>query len=104
MLDLVSRPDVCAALHGPLVQGYALDALEAVGGTPLDPEHAAAFLGAALGAPATDRRGVGAGTHLDVANSLVAGSGLVSDGELVQLSAFAAQAPTTRIRRPSRRR
>ena len=28
VLDLVSRPDVFAVLHGPLVQGYALDALE----------------------------------------------------------------------------
>src|SRR5204863_9850877 len=28
ILDLVSRADVFAALHGPLVQGYALDALE----------------------------------------------------------------------------
>ena len=31
VLDHVSRPDVFAALHGPLVQGYALDALEAGG-------------------------------------------------------------------------
>ena len=29
VLDHVSRPDVFSALHGPLVQGYALDALEA---------------------------------------------------------------------------
>ena len=29
VLDLVSRPECFAALHGPLVQGYALDALEA---------------------------------------------------------------------------
>ena len=31
VLDWVGRADVFAALHGPLVQGYALDALE-VGG------------------------------------------------------------------------
>ena len=29
VLDRVSRPDVWAALHGPIVQGYALDALDA---------------------------------------------------------------------------
>ena len=36
VLDYVSRPDVFAVLHGPLVQGYALDALEATTPTALD--------------------------------------------------------------------
>ena len=36
----MSRPEVYAALHRPLVQGYALDALEATEGEP--PELSAA--------------------------------------------------------------
>jgi hypothetical protein len=104
VMDMVSRSDVWAALHRPLVQGYALDALEAEPAPAPDPTLAAAFLGAAIGTPVTERAGVGAGVHLDVANALLAGSGLALERELLQLSVFATDTPRTRIRRPSQRR
>jgi hypothetical protein len=104
VMDMVSRSDVWAALHRPLVQGYALDALEASPAPAPAPEIAAAFLGAAIGTPASERAAVGLGTHIDVSNSVLAGSGLALERELVQLSVFATDAPRARIRRPSQRR
>jgi hypothetical protein len=59
VLDMVSRSDVWAALHRPLVQGYALDALESRNTTSPDPAVAAAFLAAIAGAPVTGRPAVG---------------------------------------------
>src|SRR3954452_7435782 len=51
VLDHVSRPDVYAALHAPLLQGYALDALEAGDAAPpADADAAAAFLALILDA------------------------------------------------------
>jgi len=96
VLDYISRPAVYATLHGPLVQGYALDALD----SQLDdePDHeaddSAADLGTARGFTllATDalianrRPGVGLGEEVRFAANGVTGSGLVHDDELVQLS------------------
>jgi hypothetical protein len=88
VLDMVSRPDVWAGLHRRLVQGYALDALEA---TPAGvPESAHAFLDAALKAPVSERPGVGAGVQVDVAGRRCSGRGLAFEHELLQLSVFAA--------------
>ncbi|MDP9385249.1 MAG: hypothetical protein M3P50_08460, partial [Actinomycetota bacterium] len=62
VLDHVSRPDVFAGLHAPLLQGYALDALEAQGAPEApDAERAAAFLGQVLGARTSERDGIGLG-------------------------------------------
>jgi hypothetical protein len=107
VIDMVSRADVWTALHGPLVQGYALDALDAPG-LDLLPETAGlaiaeAFLDAAVAASVTERAGVGIGVQVEVANRLLAGSGLALDGELLQLSVFANDTPRTRVRRPSQR-
>ena len=104
VMDMVSRSDVWAALHRPLVQGYALDALEPKPASAPEATIAAAFLGAAIGTPATERPGVGLGVQLDVANPMLAGSGLALEGELLQLSVFATDTPRARIRRPSQRR
>jgi hypothetical protein len=104
VMDMVSRSDVWAALHRPLVQGYALDALEAKPAPAPESTIAAAFLGAAIGTPVTERAGVGLGVQVDVANPLLAGSGLALERELLQLSVFATDTPRARIRRPSRRR
>jgi ARG/rhodanese/phosphatase superfamily protein len=104
VMDMVSRPDVWAALHRPLVQGYALAALEAAPTAAPEPAVAAAFLGAAIGTPVTERAGIGCGVNVDVANSLLAGSGLALEDELLQLSVFAGATPRARIRRPSERR
>jgi len=116
VLDHVSRPDVFAALHAPLVQGYALDALENSNGTdaPSRPgtRTAEAFLRHVLRARITEHDGIGLGRDLRFAQTRVAGAGLVVGDELVQLTAFPqdapgdsdGEAPAARIKRPSRRR
>jgi hypothetical protein len=117
VLDHVSRPDVFAALHAPLVQGYALDALENGHGTRVSTrpgtQTAAAFLRHVLQARITEHDGIGLGRDVRFAQTRVAGAGLVVGDELVQLTAFPEDAPetttstgatTARIRRPSRRR
>ena len=115
VLDHVSRPEVFAALHGPLLQGYALDALEqeARPDTPgsRSLEAAEAFLERILNVHITEHDGIGLGRDIRFAETRVAGAGLVAGNELVQLTAFPQDeaasgntAAATRIRRPSRRR
>jgi len=116
VLDHVSRPEVFAALHAPLVQGYALDALEhaALLDAPAPPptRAAAAFLRRVLRARITEHDGIGLGRDVRFAQTRVAGAGLVVGDELVQLTAFPqdeagdanGEMPVARIRRPSRRR
>lgn len=97
VLDHVSRADVFAALHGPLVQGHALDALEH--GTTIDAAarpgtHTAdAFLRHVLCARITEDDGIGLGRDVRFAQTRVAGAGLVVGIELVQLTAFMALLP-----------
>ena len=116
VLDHVSRPDVFAALHAPLVQGYALDALEH--DTTLDAATrpgmptSEAFLRHVLRSRISEHDGIGLGRDVRFAQTRVAGAGLVVGDELVQLTAFPEEpagdalgdAPAARIRRPSRRR
>lgn len=89
VLDYVSRPDAFAALHGPLVQGYALDALEAVESEAPAIETARGFA-LLVGDCAVARRteSIGLGDEVRFASNGVAGSALAVDGELVQLTAF----------------
>lgn len=105
VLDLVSRADVFAALHGPLVSGYALDALDAPAAAAApalgDAETLLAQLAAA---PKRESRSAGLGAQLHFERGRLGGTGLVHDGELIQLSAFVGDAPRARrIRRPSQR-
>jgi len=104
VLDHVSRPDTFAALHGPLVHGYALDALEASTTEPPALDHVEAFVASVLTARVSQRDGIGLGRDVRFAN----GAALVAGDELVQLTAFGAHADEpaqrARIRRPSRRR
>jgi hypothetical protein len=108
VVDVAHRADVWAALHGPLVAGYALDAVEHIGGrAPEAPDVAAAerLLQAALVAPGAVRPGVGMGTEMRFATAAAQGARLVHDGELVALTAFPGESPPpARVRRPSRRR
>jgi hypothetical protein len=107
VLDHVSRPEVFAALHGPLVHGYALDALEARGTAAPATEDAEAFVGRLMTARLTHHDGLGLGHDVRVAERGLAGAGLVASEELVQLSAFGdadGEPRPPRIRRPSRRR
>ena len=109
-VDLVSRADVFADLLPRLAQGYALDALRGELAEP-DAFEAERFLDAALSAPRHDLPTPGMGRGLRIDSPVVAGSGLVHDGELVQLCAFPAwrggghrSVEGGRIARPSRRR
>lgn len=114
VLDHVSRAEVFAALHGPLVQGYALDALEAPASIDAPDAEAGAerFLERILAASTSERDGIGLGRDVRFAQAGVSGAGLVAGDELVQLTAFPDDEPdspghntgTARIRRPSRRR
>lgn len=114
VLDHVSDVEAFAALHGPLVQGYALDALEAPDAPPPSIEDARDFIELMLGTPCTPGPAVGLGEGLRFAFGGLAGTGLVREGELVTLTAFADEpengeleggpAIAGRIRRPSRRR
>jgi hypothetical protein len=114
ILDFVSRADVFAALHKPLVQGYTLDALEFVGteSVPMPPsiEDAHGFVAAATGTGATTHKAVGLGRDLRFAAAGIGGSALVHQDELIQLTAFpdsgradGSDDGAGRIRRPSRR-
>src|SRR5215210_1729569 len=114
VLDLVSRADVFAHLLPSLAQGYALDALSAAE-AEFDRFEAERFLDAALRAPRSDLSTPGMGKAVRVDSTVVVGSGLEHDGELVQLCAFPAdhneqgrehlaRYEVARIARPSRRR
>jgi len=111
-LDLVSRPDVFAALLSRLAQGYALDALGASEAAEPGARAAEGFLHAALEAPRWPAPTPGMGAGFAVSANGLDGAGIEHRGELVALSAFPAQvaraedaAPVARgIARPSRRR
>jgi hypothetical protein len=107
VLDHVSRPDAFAALHAPLVQGYALDAMEAADVPAPTVDEARVFVDALARTRVTQHDGIGLGRDARFSAGGVGGAALVAGDELVQLTAFAGAAPTaprTRIRRPSRRR
>jgi ARG/rhodanese/phosphatase superfamily protein len=117
VLDHVSRPDAFATLHAPLVQGYALDALEARDADPPAPalDDAKAFVASLAAARVTRHDGIGLGCDTRFATAVATGAGLVAGDELVQLTAFAVDhgdggdaarppARRARVRRPSRRR
>jgi hypothetical protein len=106
VLDYLSRPDVFAALWAPLLRGYCLDALEHQ--EELAPTDPTAFLDAVRAARPRRAKTAGLGHGLTFTSPALGGAGLAVGGELVQLSAFAADAGASpraaRIRRPSRRR
>lgn len=113
VLDRVSRPDVWRALHAPLLQGYALDALEAEEAPAPTLRRANNWLDR-LGAQQVQfSDGIGLGVDVRFASRRVRGAALVCGEELIQVTAFASDGPRrggypddplTRIRRPSRRR
>jgi hypothetical protein len=103
VLDCVSRPDVFASLQGPLLQGYALDALDAPTRVPAVPLAPEAFVAAIRGAAVIAHAGLGLGRVARFSSPPVAGTALLADDEVVQLTAFAEE-HAGRIRRPSQRR
>ncbi len=114
-IDLVSRPDVFADLHTPLVQGYSLDALGAGTGAEagVDEPLAEDFVDSVVGNRILEQDGIGLGRDFRFELDSLIGSGLVSGDELIQMSAFTGtsgnepaagpQINQGRIRRPSRR-
>lgn len=100
VVDLVSRPDVFAALHGPLVSGYALDALDRRARPAPATADAQALLATLAAEPVSATAGAGLGETVH----FVSGTGLMHDDELIQLSAFIEEPRRARrIRRPSQR-
>lgn len=118
VLDYVGRADVFADLFGPLLQGYALDALdvaldESGAGWPKPSiEDARGFVALVSGTDAVTSESIGLGSDLRFAADGVAGAGLATDRGLVQLAAFPDDGSDPRrdsgtrgrIRRPSGRR
>ena len=114
-LDLVSRPEVFADLHAPLVQGYCHDALGRNTPARVDGSRMAErFLRKFAGNRISENDGIGLGRGFRFANRRAVGTGLLSGEELIQLSVFTNRpdgpeattppARRTRIDRPSRRR
>jgi hypothetical protein len=91
VLDYVSRSDVFAALWAPLLRGYLLDAMEHDGDAPAHPRIAASFLSTLRGSQVQTRPGIGLGSTFALRAGRAGGTGLEHEGELVQLSAFAAR-------------
>lgn len=87
--DYVSRADVWAALSGPLVRGYALDALREGrrAGAPA-PEDALDWLGDAIASPARRAPSVGLGERVHFEGPRAGGTGLAVGEHLVQAGVY----------------
>ncbi len=102
--DWVGRAEAFAALHGPLVRGYALDAVAEPASEVPGVEELQGWVTSALRAHASVRPTPGIGESLHFVNAIIEGTALAHDGELVQLCAFPGERREARaIRRPSRR-
>ena len=106
LVDHVSRPEVFTSLHTPLLQGYALDALEVADAPAPSVDEIQSWLDGVLTAHVPESDGIGLGRDVRFDVRAASGAGLVSGRELVQLTAFARRRGEiqTAIRRPSRRR
>ena len=97
-----------------MIQGYALDALEATAPDPPSVEEADALMKRIFEQRLFESDGIGLGRAGRFAGDGVAGAALLCGDELIQLTAFPdesregggsqAAARRVRIRRPSRRR
>ena len=107
-LDLVSRPEAWALLWPKLRRGYLLDGVRHLHDAPTPPDLIERFATTVAGAAATTRPSPGLGEDLRLHGTTVSGSGLVVDGETIQLSAFTrdddhGRGAHARIARPSLR-
>ncbi len=103
--DWVSRADAFAALHGPLVRGYALDAVETLAGATPTVAEVEGWLALLRRTHTTERPSPGAGSALHFVNAMVEGTALAHDGELLQLCGFPGyRREAHAIGRPSSRR
>lgn len=94
-IDWMSRPDAFAALHGPLVAGYAHDALD--DNAPVAPpdrnQIRAVVDGLLASRPNRRRPSPGIGDDLRLTGAWGAAGALAVDGRLVTLAAFPASTP-----------
>lgn len=104
VLDFIGQPNAYAAMHAPLMAGYALDAVEHVTATPPSVDQVQTFVNAAVRAPHLRRPSVGMGDDARFETPQAEGSALLVGSELIAMTAFAAEARNTRVQRPSRRR
>ena len=95
-VDLVSRSDVFAEIHAALVQGYSLDALamDEQGDRSWDTDLGGQFLDEAMAARIHEADGIGMGRDFRFESAGMAGAGLVSGDELIQLSVFSGEPET----------
>jgi hypothetical protein len=102
-VDYVSRPEAFARLYPKLLEGYLLDALEAVDSPPAGDLDA--FLAAVAEGALSRRPSAGLGEDIRLRGERTIGSGLELDRELLQLCAFSTENGDTRTRimRPSTR-
>ena len=90
-LDVVSRPDVYAALHEKLIFSFVIDVgrHKDAPRDDADPEALAwAFMAKIAEAEVTEHASVGAGTDIRFSSDTVFGSALVAESEVVHLNAF----------------
>ena len=95
-LDYVSRPDAFARLYPRLLAGYLVEAVDRDQACATGPA-ADRLLAALDAAEVTHRPSVGLGEDVRLSRAGVTGSGLVADGELVQLCAFPLDPATARF-------
>ena len=90
-IDLFDRRSTLAAMLPKLVRSYAIDAMENEGeeGQRAKKRDANAFLSALAEAEIQDYGAVGLGNDIRLASPGVVGGGLVVDGHLIHLAAFA---------------
>ena len=88
-LDYVSRPEAFARLYPKLLEGYLLDALEAVDSPPAGDLDA--FIAAVAEGALGRRPSAGLGDDVRLHGERTVGSGLELDGELLQLCAFSTE-------------
>lgn len=115
VLDYVSDVEAFASLQARLVQGYALDALEISKSAPVQPslDDARDFVALMLAASPARTPARGLGENLSFSFSVLAGTGLAHESEVVTMTAFAADGnrsdarqpgPAGYVARPSQRR
>jgi len=89
-LDYLSRPEAFARHHRKLLHGYLLDAIEQLDRPAAEAVRANVLVAVVSGAVATRRPSASLGSDLRIKAAGVMASGLELDGEVLQLSAYAA--------------
>jgi ARG and Rhodanese-Phosphatase-superfamily-associated Protein domain len=89
-LDYLSRPDAYARHHRKLLDGYMLDAIEQLDQPAAETTRADVLVAAVSGATAVRQPSAALGADLRIKAAGVMASGLELDGEVLQLSAYAA--------------